>query len=79
MKLVLGREVVNEATSLLAVMLAEHCSGAASCYGYRVDNKVVGLLVNVMSPACSYTRGRSSWPYAKVSASANRQSASFSR
>jgi len=59
-KQVLGREVVNEATSLSAVMLAEHCSGAASCYGFRVDSQVVELLITVLNPACSYTRGRSS-------------------
>jgi len=60
MKLLLRREVVIEAMSLSVVMFAEYCSGAASCCGYRVENQVVGLLVTVLNPACSYTRGRSS-------------------
>ena len=60
MKLLLWREVVIEAMSLSIVLLAEHCSGAASCYGFRVDNQVVEPLVTVLNPACSYTRGRSS-------------------
>jgi len=60
MKLLLWREVVIEAISLSVVLLAEHCSGAASGYGFRVDNQVVELLVTVLNPACSYIRGRSS-------------------
>lgn len=71
MNLILGREVVIEAMSLSVDILAEYRSGAASCYGYRVDNQVAGLLVTVLNPACSHSSGRSRWPSGKVSASEN--------